>query len=515
MFFIQRAGITYLASLLAICGFTQTGSPVTASSSKNITVQFVPDTTDFPNPERGFYRYSATTATAYVPLQLDELKKFREGGTVAGAYNVVSTLVFRYFVLDGFTQRPLSVLLLDKIQKDLDAVRQAGMKMIARFCYTIKATAGSCPEGFICPPYGDAPKAMVLTHVAQLKPILVKNADVIACLQLGFIGTWGENYYTDHFGDASANKKQGKLLDKNWKDRIDVLKALLDALPKDRMVQIRYPQFKQRFAYGLQANVNGAPLTATEAFNGSDKARIAFHNDCFLSGADDTGTFDDYGNSSTNRNADSATVAALRCYKERDSRFVAVGGETCMDTYKPQNNCETAGRAQTEMSQFHYSFLNADYNKNVNAHWQTGGCMRDIKIKLGYRFVLRDVKCPRQAKAGSSIVIQINLENVGYASPFNPRLVQLLLRHKLTGRTQRFTLNTEVRRWFSGSVGLRQRIGLPTNLPAGEYEVLLFLPDKYKSISTRPDYAIRFVNRDVWEEKTGYNKLSVVLTVSR
>ncbi|MEB0288880.1 DUF4874 domain-containing protein, partial [Cryobacterium sp. 10S3] len=77
------------------------------------------------------------------------------------------------------------------------------------------------------------------------------NADVIACVQLGFIGTWGEQYYSDFFGDASPNAAQGKLLDQNWKDRIEVIKAMLDAVPADRMIQLRYPQLKQRYIYGV------------------------------------------------------------------------------------------------------------------------------------------------------------------------------------------------------------------------------------------------------------------------
>ncbi|WP_449437745.1 DUF4874 domain-containing protein [Pedobacter steynii] len=121
--------------------------------------------------------------------------------------------------------------------------------MVPRFrVYRATARAGNCPEGFICPTYGDAAKSIVLGHIEQLKPLLTENADVIACVQLGFIGTWGENYYSDFFGDASLNGGQeSKLTDQNWRDRIEVLKALLAAMPADRMVQVRYPQFKQRF----------------------------------------------------------------------------------------------------------------------------------------------------------------------------------------------------------------------------------------------------------------------------
>jgi len=77
---------------------------------------------------------------------------------------------------------------------------------------TTSSNAGACPEGFICPPYGDASKQIVLSDTKQLQPLLQKNADVISCMQMGFIGTWGKNYYSDYFGDPASNGA-GQMLD--------------------------------------------------------------------------------------------------------------------------------------------------------------------------------------------------------------------------------------------------------------------------------------------------------------
>jgi hypothetical protein len=510
--FMKLTAFTICLTALLSCKKNNSGGQNTGPQT--ITVNYTAVSTDFPNPERGFYRYSETRAGNYALLNVNELRGYRNEQSISNAnYKVSSTLVFRYFVLEGFNNQPLSAALLSNIQTDFDHARQAGVKLIPRFVYSTTANAGTCPEGFICPPYGDAPKAVVLNHIEQLKPLLVQNADVIACLQMGFIGTWGENYYTDHFGDPSSNQSVQKLLDNNWQDRIDVLQALLNALPKDRMVQVRYPQFKQRFINGVNAAVSSAALTATEAFTETDKARVAFHNDCFLSGPNDIGTYEDYGNSSSGRSSDDNVVTALRNYKKQDSKYVAVGGETCMDSYSPQNDCENAGRAQTEMAEMHYSFLNAHYNNQVNNDWQTGGCMAKIKLNLGYRFVLKNAVFPSKTTAGAAIKVTINLDNVGYASPYNPRPVQLLLRNSSTGSIKTFAFNTDIRKWFSGSVILEQTFTLPADITAGEYDLLLNLPDKYASIGNRSEYAIRLANADVWEETTGYNKLNYKLVV--
>lgn len=317
------------------------------------TIQYTESTEDFPNPERGFYRVAEVHTNNYETLDVNQMKTWRTLQQADdGNYKLSSSLVFRQIVLEEFANKEISQIILDNIAQDFTAAREAGMKLILRFCYTTTANAGSCPEDFICPPYGDAPKQIILKHIAQLKPLLQENADVIACMQMGFIGTWGENYFSDYFGDPS-NNGNGKMLDENWVDKTDVLKALLDALPEDRMIQVRTPQMKQRAVYGINAPTNSAALTDAEAFNGTMKARIGMHNDCFLASADDYGTYVDYGNSSSPRADANAT---LRAYAEADNKYTVVGGETCDDTYSPQNDCENAGFAQTEMRKLHLQF---------------------------------------------------------------------------------------------------------------------------------------------------------------
>lgn len=484
---------------------------VAQNATGDTTATYIESTEDFANPERGFYRYSETSGSNPRPLDPEELKRWRSGAKAdGGTYNVVSTLVFRYYILDAFKTSALSATFLKSIQTDFQTARNTGVKLIPRFTYTNSSKSGSCPEKFICPPYGDAGKAKVLEHIAQLKSVLAENADVIACVQMGFIGVWGEQYYTDYFGDASGNGAAGKLLDNNWNDRIEVLKALLDAVPVDRMIQVRYPQIKQRTIYGIHAATNVAALTESEAFKPTDKARIGFHNDCFLASADDYGTYEDYGNSVTDRKSD---LAVLKEYKKKDSKFVVVGGETCTDDYSPQNDCEPAGIAQTEMENLHYSFLNCAYNNDVNNDWQGGGCMEDIKKRLGYRFVLKSVTFPKSIEASKQLKFKIELGNRGYASCYNERPVKIVLKGKINGKQYSIVTDADPRKWYTGNITLEATVALPSGITPGDYELFLFLPDKYTSITDRPEYAIRLANKDLWDGTTGMNKLNLSLTV--
>lgn len=69
------------------------------------------------------------------------------------------------------------------------------------------------------------------------------NVDVINVVQIGFIGHWGEWYYSRNY--ATEKKGEGWKPDKKQQaDRDEIVKALMQAVPKSRMLQIRYPSAK-------------------------------------------------------------------------------------------------------------------------------------------------------------------------------------------------------------------------------------------------------------------------------
>lgn len=500
--------LTFFSSLLLVA--------MASLSFGQSVINYQESQEDFMNPDRGFYIHSEVLASKFEALTVDQLREYRNQAYTPyqANYNVRASLVFRHYVLNAFVNtNTLSSSFLSGMQQDFNAARQAGVRLILRFSYTIAPKGGNCGS-WICPPYGDAPKARILQHIAQLKPHLQGNSDVIALVQGGFIGVWGEQYYTDHFGDASPNGA-GKLSDQNWRDRLEVLQALLDAVPSNRMVQVRYPQIKQKMIYGVQAGVNSAPISASQAFTSQAIARIGFHNDCFLSSTDDMGTYWDYG--TTNTSVSNQTTA-LKSYFANDSKYTAVGGETCMDSFNPQNDC--AGIALSSMDELNYSFLNAGYNLEVNNDWQAGGCMGQIKQKLGYRLVMKKGTFPTTIAIGSTLSFVLELQNIGFTSPFNERTIALILRNSTTAQEYKVPLtgaNTDSRFWLPGTViRLNPSIVLPNTIPAGKYSLLLQIADKSGDgrIANRPEYCIRMANEGTWEAQTGYNQLKHSLDIS-
>jgi len=459
------------------------------------------DMEEFTNPERGFYRPKGTKMSAFEPLDLQALLILQEPTPAAGGFKVGSSLIYRSYQFDGFRKRSLTPEVLDQIQSDMNIVREAGMKVILRFSYTAE-----CCD----PPFYDAPKPTILEHLEQLRPVLTKNEDVIAVVQMGLIGPWGEQFYSDHFGDL----EHGPVTKQHWLDRNEVIAALLDVVPQTRMVQVRAPYYKLRFLNGEKAHPEKAnALEEQEAFSGSAKARLAHHNDCILANFDDYWTYHSFHSWPA-----SVDTLNLKAYIAQETKYLVFGGETCPggphgeDVYSPYNDCiSEGGNAENYLKRFHTSFLNTSWSGAVNGDWNNK-CIEDIKRRLGYRFVLKKGIFPTKIKNDKPIKIRLEIINEGYASTYNYRFAELVLRSKNSKKVYRKRLDCDTRYWFSDEVQvLDLEFEWPETLPAGEYELFLNLPDASPSLYERPEYAIRLAStyecEPVWDATTGWNLL--------
>ena len=443
---------------------TGTGSGGSTPPADAVTVSYpVDSTTNFANPERGFYHHEETSSGSYSPLSQSALTAYRTQESIS--------LILRLFYLESFRSGAISTSYLDNMRTDFARLRAAGLKAVVRFAYTSDSSS----------PYGDASPDRVLAHIAQLKPILAANADVIAAVQAGFVGAWGEWYYTDYFGD------EGSVSSSNWADRKAVTDALLGALPGSRSVQLRTPAFKQRL-YGSTV------LAATEAFTGTARARVGHHNDCFVASADDLGTY--------------GSVSADKAYLSTENLYVPQGGEACAtSSYSGYSN------ASADLERLHYSYLNRDYLGAVYTSW--GANLDVVKRRLGYRLALTSGTFQPSARPGSELRLLLTVRNDGYAPPFNPRGVEILARNGSTGALYVAKLAADPRRFVpAGSATIDARLCLPAALPAGTYALSLALPDPEPALHDRPEYAIRLANSGLWDATSGANSLKQSVVVS-
>ena len=415
-----------------------------------VTVHYTESTTPLVNPERGFYGGAVDIKSASSPVRVSAAKALRAEG---------KTLMYVGFYLTEFMNGDISQAYLDMIQTSFDALREAGVKCVLRFAYQNSESAK---------PWDPAEKT-VLRHVAQLQPLLQKNADVIFILQAGFVGVWGEWYYTENFiMDPSS--------DEDYKPRRHLTDALLGALPDSRQVALRTPQFKMRM-YGLSLKDT---LTAKTAHDASDQSRLAGHNDCFGASANDYGTFDNEKND--------------RAFWKQESRYTIMGGETC----KVSNYC-TCPASLKDMEEYHWTYLNSGYNSSVLNRWKSSGCMEEIENRLGYRLVLSEVSYPAKREVGKPVSVKIRFANKGFAAPMNPRTAVLVFVDENGVRTD--TPFADPRKWQPGE----HEIDVRFDLPAEHGTAYLALEDPL--LPGRPEYSIALANEGVWDAETGWNKL--------
>jgi hypothetical protein len=431
-----------------------------ASASGGATRRYERDESEFPNPERGFSKASGSPADARAAnLSLSHL----------------------YVRLDAYKGGALPDRVLTELDASFGRARAAGVKLIPRFIY-------SFPAGLpLAPGDTDAPLPRVLQHIGQLRPVLRANADVIAFLEAGFIGAWGEWHHSTNGLDAPAAKKA-------------ILAALLESLPANRAVALRYSRDKIEFLGRSE------PLTAAEAFRGRAVARIGHHNDCFLAARDDWDTYREEG---------SRSIETQKAYLASENRFLPQGGETCNDKADAQPYIQCAN-ALRELARLRWSQLNADYHPGVLALWRGQGCYGEIARRLGYRFRLTDAEFPASVRLGSRIRARMTIVNDGFASLYNPRGLELVFRNAQTGREHVIPLKDDPRRWdpqTTHKVIIDSR--LPRSLRSGSYAAYLSLPDPAPRLRGRPAYSIRLANKGLWEPRTGYNALGFLITVRR
>ncbi len=443
---MRKDTLTTGFSAVCFCAALTLGGSLAVSGT---TIRnYSPDTSNFANPERGFYKQISVNGTA--------LTKARNTDAI--------TLVRTYYRLDNWRDTLLPQSFLDQLDADAKVLRQAGAKYIPRFSYNF-------PTG----DYANSPDAtlpMLLQHIAQLQPYWRRNADVIFALEAGFVGAWGEWHSSLNLLHLPPANGQ-------------ILLALLGAMPPDRNVFFRYPGIKRSI-------LGNTPLADNEAFTASNRSRAGAHNDCLGASPEDWGT---YPTNAIQENKD---------FLHQDNRYVGQEGETC-NLSSPRSDCP---QMLQDLAYMRWDALNMDYHQGVLDAWKAQGCFETVRKRLGYRFRMIRGELPDTVVAGGPLSFRLNLVNEGWGKLFNYRRANLILR-RAGAPIQSFALSTDPRRWLSDdTVKLDLTVTLPGTLASGTYELLLNLPDTAAALVGDVRYAVRFANAGVWEATTGYNLLN-------
>lgn len=419
---------------------------------------FIESKKSFPNPERGFDHSRNWHSASDAVLKESFLNVQRLQGR---------TVLYTGYYLTDFMESDISQDFLDLIDANMRVLRKGGVKCVLRFAYKTDMYETGHPW--------DAQPEWVHRHIEQLKPVLQRNADVILCMQAGFIGVWGEWAYTDGFMRSPSTKE-------DFRTRRDVMVALLDALPKNRTIAVRTGRYKMNMFLDSYAD----SVTLETAYNESDLSRICAHNDCFGADASDMGTF---------------TTIAERDFWKKESRYLLMGGETCQLSY----HC-SCKRTLEDCKSYHWTYTSGP--AKVSDRWKEEGCYDEIEKRLGYRLVLTDLHHTPQAVPGEDYRVVMKIENVGFAAPMNPRDVELVFVDGKGNKTVYELNDVDPRYWFAGDkVTIDRTIMIPEDA-TGNCTLYLNLPDPEFALRNNPLFSIRLANAEyMWDEKTGYNRI--------
>ncbi|NDZ16976.1 DUF4832 domain-containing protein [Variovorax sp. WS11] len=423
-----------------------------------------------PNPERGLYHHTGDCDKSDFSKTTLDSYKMRE--------NI--TLVMCLYNLDmDSPQVPIA-----KFREQALKVRASdGLKMILRFAYSPKPIEGSNPVEMRL----DAPLARVQEHMAQILPLVAEFQDVIAVIQSGFVGEWGEGADSKNFGNVG---------NENWGDRNKIVNNWLDNTPSHIQVQIRRPLMKAKALDYADLDSSTPSATFADYKNKTRMGRIGHHNDCFLRNASDSNTY---------RNV------VDKDYVTRDSDFVSVGGETCGRSILEgaRNDCPSA---IAEMGALNYGYLNKDWAPIYIEGFQDQGCLPDIERRLGYRYELISTSMRSSATRGGRIDFEMTIINRGWAAAMRPRPVKLVLIHVNSNQEYKFDLTT-TEDWLPGQRRTIARsqfpnrnnssLVLPATMPVGNYRVALSIED---SLTGQPKYAVRIPNTK-FDSVKGFNYL--------
>lgn len=447
--------------------------------------------TIFPNPERGWFYpvppdYYNNTTMPHEGLDYEPSYELNEQ-MLAQKRSEGMSLVRKYYLLYEWRSSYIPQSYFDEhLLYDFDLVRRNGFKLIPRFAYVWNVDDYDDT---------DATRDWILRHIDQIAPILNNNIDVLAHMEAAFIGYYGE-WHTSKSGNLTSNQT----LNQNSRD---IYAAVMDAVPKERMVLMRYVKHLRE--------LYPTALTASQAYDTSDQARTGMHDDSFMYDKYHRGGYAYWSEEEYQKERD---------YQQRMTDWAPMSGEPSGDDgsgYVFQDPI-------SELEKMNWRMMNSDWYEarrdGVYDYWKQNDYYDEMNRRFGYRFALEgSATYSGWVRPNGTFNMSFAVRNRGFGAPYNVRLADLVVRHAATGKEYYRSMYYQIadpKRWQPGSsypVNVSGR--LPFGAPVGTYKVFLSFPDSRSMLSGDGRYSIRLANNETtWESAKGYNALNISFSVS-
>lgn len=477
------------------------------SSAEEATWEVKPISPLF-NPDRG-YHLECTYNADDLLNPFSEWEIYPKGFINDREYTFESedgstTLVQQYIYLTKYAKREIDEQGLQNIQKIFDGLREHGYKAILRFAYNWwgenEYNANWANE--------EEQEPWVYKHIEQLTPLLQQNIGLIAVMQVGFIGRWGEWHNTTLAANQDAKNK--------------VVNALLAAVPEPYNIEMRHPGY-----------VNSLTLN-----NGDQRYRLGYNNDFFTAGeqknasGNDFVPGDDWYNQVMKVAPDRFITGEMPYEKDvewglqelvnrnvtlkifRDHHYSAfdITQNYGLNITSWKNNKVTPSELTRNRILFDESYFTEDGVKVARTYYDF------VRDHLGYRINVKNVELSGE---NSSVAYKIDLTNTGFATVLNPKEVYLVFISEDNQVAKEVKLDVNSRNWQPFDVASNDYKALMYTLEGvvqapgltGKYRVGIWMPEVASNLKYDNKYAVKFAVSDLsspWKDEAGKYAVNVV-----
>ncbi len=452
----------------------------------------------------------------------------------------------------GGSAIPITAAMLTCLDNTMNLIRDMGFTTIVRFTYNVNgygpAAAGDTTLSGSTYVNAEPTLTEMQAHIAQLAPFFTKHKDIIESVDAGILGPWGEMHTTSAAENVTTTNA--------------VINALLDAVPSDRCIGIRYPVqyarwYSAKYNKGWTTNAQLEQAFTDPVPQDGYANRINMFNDGYLANSGDMGTF------KIGRAKESQWI-------NKASTYATYGGEAIVAL-----PTTTSSYAQIEYFAWegfvtHTSHLNIDWNAQyVIKRWQqlpyrverpatipegeevqpavtsgmyynnpvyTAGtakaqleelyvgqtAFRYIENRLGYRLVVRESANTGTVSKGGAITVEGKIENMGFGNIIRKKTVTAILAKKDGSAIYEtdVTSDIDVQEWTSRNFNQSNHkkdfgfdIQMPSDAANGVYDIYLKINNDDESDPDTNMRTIRFANNDaaMWNSTLGANKLGTVV----
>lgn len=323
---------------------------------------------------------------------------------------------------------PLTDDVLKRVERIFSWFKEQRKEMIVRFLYDWDGRGLQ---------YEPQEIGIILRHMEQLRPLILKFSNHIYILQGLFIGSWGEMHSSHYLDEHSL---------------IALAHQLYDCSGRDTFIAVRCPSMWRTIFQTYE------PLSDVHVYGNNMPARFGLYNDGLLASETDNGTYGTITRGLSTKYSDKFTRKEELLFQEKLCRFVPNGGETV--GFTPYHKFKTACR---NFSVMHISYLNSSYDPEVLDRWReikTG--LRDSFWKnksiydymashLGYRFFVEKVKVTGRGRGRGNMRVKLQLLNRGFSGAYRRFDVALSVQALATVPSYIFPVQTDTGYWLPGT----------------------------------------------------------------